>query len=53
MDTSRKNTCSYEGETYHHDAEFCADGKCMICKDGRWEETKDLFPPKESAILSP
>jgi hypothetical protein len=47
------NTCSYDGQTYGHDAEVCADGKCRLCKDGKWEETTDLFPAKESGILSP
>ncbi len=53
MENRYKNTCSYMGNTYAHDAEVCGDGKCMICKDGKWEDASDLFPPKESGIFSP
>lgn len=45
-----KNTCSYKGHTYEHDSEVCGDEKCMICNNGKWEETTALFPPKDSGI---
>jgi len=50
MERFTEDTCSYKGHTYGHDSEVCGDGKCMICKDGNWEETTDLFPPKETGI---
>jgi len=50
---SDKKSCSLDDRTYSHDAEVCESGKCMICKDGEWVETEDLFPPKESGIFSP
>jgi hypothetical protein len=53
MKTATKDSCSYNGYIYHHDAEVCGEGVCMICKDGKLEETTDLFPPKASGILSP
>ena len=53
MEPIKKNTCSFKGETYNHDAEVCGEQKCMICNDGKWEEFSDLFPPKASGIFSP
>jgi hypothetical protein len=53
MEPIKKNTCSFKGETYNHDAEVCGEEKCMICKDGKWEEFTGLFPPKASGIFSP
>ena len=53
MEPIKKNTCSFKGETYNHDAEVCGEEKCMICNDGKWEEFSDLFPPKASGIFSP
>ncbi len=53
MERSDYKSCIYQERMYHHDSEVCTESSCMICKDGSWEETTDLFPPKKSGILSP
>jgi hypothetical protein len=53
MEGSERKSCAYEGTLYSDDAEVCAEGKCMICQDGEWQETTELFPPKKSGIFSP
>ena len=53
MERSSKSGCSFKDHLYPHDSEVCREGKCMICNDGKWEETDELFPPKTSGIFSP
>jgi hypothetical protein len=53
MESSEQNSCSFHGRNYSHDSEVCTDEECMICNDGKWENSSDLFPPKESGLLSP
>jgi hypothetical protein len=53
MEKSETKSCAMDGRIYSDDAEVCAEGRCMICRDGDWQETQDLFPPKKSGILAP
>lgn len=53
MDRSDKSGCLFEGRLYPHDSEVCTGTLCMICRDGDWEETTELFPSKDSGILAP
>ncbi len=53
MERSDYKSCMSNEQIYPHDSEVCTGSSCMICNDGNWQETKDLFPPKKSGILSP
>ncbi len=53
MAESESNSCSLYDRNYPHDSHVCAEKTCMICNNGKWEETTDLFSPKRSGILSP
>jgi hypothetical protein len=50
---SVKRTCSYAGMVFPHDMEVCDKGKCMICKDGAFENYPEPRPPKYGLHVSP
>ena len=53
MELFEKQSCSFQGRSYSDDSEVCDNEKCMICDDGNWVQSTDLFPPKKSGIFSP
>ena len=50
--SSIKRTCSYADMVFPHDTEVCDNGKCMICKDGVFEDYQDPRPPKYGLYVS-
>jgi hypothetical protein len=37
---------------FPHDTEVCDNGKCMICKDGIFEDYPEPHPPKYGLYVS-
>lgn len=38
-----KGSCTYEGEFFSNGEKLCVSDRCMVCRDGEWEEKTDLF----------
>ena len=53
MSETEKKSCSFQGHIYPHGAEVQIAEKCMVCKDGAWEETSRACRPSKSRRVDP
>jgi hypothetical protein len=49
---SVKKPCPHAGMVFPHEVEICDGGKCMICKDGVFEDYRDPHHPKHGLCVS-
>jgi len=42
MERSAGNDCSFDGLKYVHSEKHCVSDRCMICRDGRWDEESGI-----------
>ncbi|MDR3554381.1 MAG: hypothetical protein P4L55_06485 [Syntrophobacteraceae bacterium] len=49
---SLKKPCPYGGMVFPHEVEICHNGKCMVCKDGVFEDYADPRPPGYGLCVS-
>lgn len=41
---AEKKSCKFAGFEYPDGSKICKTRKCVICKDGEWEETGESCP---------
>jgi len=50
---SLKRPCPYGDIVLPHEAEVCDDGKCMVCRNGAFEDYEDKGVSKYGLHVSP
>lgn len=38
MEAQQQKVCIYKDESYAESTEVCLDDRCIVCKDGQWED---------------
>ena len=46
-----EKSCTYKNETYTEGMEVCLDDRCIVCKDGKWEDqAAGKLPASEAGV---